>query len=133
MRKKMWTCGLGSPVDGTFFRMGDGSYMAFFDLGDGQAATPSANTPAWVNHIALEVADLEELASAKARVEAAGFDVVGVTDHGFIKSIYMFDPNGIRVELTTKITEDEELAAAADHAHDALARWTKQKRASVPA
>ncbi|XWN34087.1 MAG: VOC family protein [Devosia sp.] len=112
-----------------FFRMGDGSYMAFFDLGDGMAAAPSANTPEWVNHIALEVGDMDELTSAKSRVEAAGYDVVGVTDHGFIKSIYMFDPNGIRVELTTKITEDEALVEAADHAHDALKKWTEEKNA----
>ncbi|MEM8662857.1 MAG: VOC family protein [Pseudomonadota bacterium] len=130
---KVPSTGEPNPHVHIFFRMGDGSYMAFFDLGDGEAATPSANTPAWVNHIALEVADLDELATAKARVEAAGYKVVGVTDHGFIKSIYMFDPNGIRVELTTKVTEDEELASAADHAHEALAKWTRQKSAKVPA
>ncbi|MEO1105966.1 MAG: hypothetical protein AAFW98_19905, partial [Pseudomonadota bacterium] len=50
-------------------------------------------------------------------------------DHGFIKSIYMFDPNGIRVELTTKITEDEALVEAADHAHDALKKWTEEENA----
>ena len=37
-----------------FFRMADGSYVAFFDLGDDTAAEPSPNTPAWANQIALE-------------------------------------------------------------------------------
>ena len=34
------------------------------------------------------------------RLEAAGIDVVGVTDHGLFHSIYFFDPNGHRLELT---------------------------------
>jgi catechol 2,3-dioxygenase-like lactoylglutathione lyase family enzyme len=112
-----------------FFEMGDGSFMAFFDLGDDEAAAPSPNTPAWVNHIALEVPDMERLIAAKARLEAAGFSVVGVTDHHIIKSIYCFDPNGLRVELTTKAAEDEELARAARHAHEALRDWTAVKAA----
>ncbi|MEM8550902.1 MAG: VOC family protein [Pseudomonadota bacterium] len=116
-----------------FFRMADNSFMAFFDLGDGVKPEPSPNTPSWVNHIALEVEDMAALEAAKARVEKAGYEVVGVTDHHFIKSIYMFDPNGIRVELTTKVTEDEELAKAEDHAHEALAKWTKQKAGLVSA
>ena len=42
-----------------FFRMADGSHLAFFDLGDDVAAEPSPNTPAWVNHIALRVDSLD--------------------------------------------------------------------------
>ncbi|MEM7695665.1 MAG: VOC family protein [Pseudomonadota bacterium] len=124
---KVPSTGEPNPHVHIFFQMGDGSFMAFFDLGDGVKAEPSPNTPAWVNHIALEVPDEDALADAKARLEAAGFDVVGVTDHHFIHSIYVFDPNGIRVELTTKVIEDAELAKAADHAHAALDKWTAQK------
>ncbi|MFD1561546.1 MFS transporter [Paraburkholderia silviterrae] len=36
-----------------FFRMFDGSHIALFDLGDGQSAAPSANTPAWVVYFTL--------------------------------------------------------------------------------
>jgi catechol-2,3-dioxygenase len=80
--------------------MADGSHLAFFDLGDDVAAEPSPNTPAWVNHIALRVDSPETLRAAKARLEAAGVEVIGVTDHHIIESIYFFDPNGIRLELT---------------------------------
>lgn len=38
-----------------FFAMRDGSAIAFFNLGDNEAAAPSHDTPAWVNHIALHV------------------------------------------------------------------------------
>ena len=41
----------------------------------------------------------------KARLEANGINVVGVTDHGFVKSIYFFDPNGIRLEFTAETVE----------------------------
>ena len=46
------------PYVHIFFRLGDGSHLAFFDLGDAQAAAPSPHTPAWVNHLALRVASL---------------------------------------------------------------------------
>ena len=49
------------PYVHIFFRMTDGSCLAFFDLGDNLAPVPSANTPAWVNHIALRVASVEQL------------------------------------------------------------------------
>src|SRR6218665_2545903 len=51
-----------------FFQMRGGSHIAFFGLGDGAAALPSPNTPAWVNRIALRVdSALAELRAAKAR------------------------------------------------------------------
>jgi catechol 2,3-dioxygenase-like lactoylglutathione lyase family enzyme len=111
-----------------FFQMGDGSYLAFFDLGDGEKPEPSPNTPAWVNHIAIQVADVDQLMTAKARLEAAGVKVVGVTDHHIIQSIYFFDPNGLRVEITTKTAEDAEFAKAAANAHAALAAWDQRPR-----
>ena len=89
------------PYVHIFFQMRDGSYIAFFDLGDDTAALPSPNTPSWVNHIALRVDSVDDLRAAKTRLEAAGVEVLGVTDHHIIESIYFFDPNGIRLELTT--------------------------------
>lgn len=114
------------PYVHIFFRMRDGSCMAFFDLGDGAAALPSANTPAWVNHIALRVASADDLAAMKARLQAHGIDVVGITDHdGYIHSIYFFDPNGLRVELTVEVAAPETVQGFASHAHEELAQWTR--------
>ena len=101
--------------------------MAFFDLGDDVAALPSPNTPAWVNHIALRVDSVAELRAAKARLEAAGVEVLGVTDHHIIESIYFFDPNGIRVELTTPTVPQAEMEAHAQRAHAELDAWTRRK------
>jgi len=115
------------PYVHIFFQMADGAYIAFFDLGDDTAALPSPNTPAWVNHLALRVASKEALLAAKARLEAAGVEVLGVTDHHIIESIYFFDPNGIRLELTTPSVPPEVMDAHARAAHAELAAWTTLK------
>jgi catechol 2,3-dioxygenase-like lactoylglutathione lyase family enzyme len=115
------------PYTHIFFRMADGSFMAFFDLGDDVVAEPSPNTPAWVNHIALQVPDRASLLAAKARLEAAGIEVLGITDHHIIESIYFFDPNGFRVELTTWVVDEDHMARAAADAHAALNAWTAEK------
>ncbi len=117
------------PYVHIFFRMTDGSYLAFFDLGDDTAAEPSPNTPAWVNHIALTVASREDLAEAKRRLEAAGVAVIGVTDHHFVHSIYFFDPNGIRLELTTFTGTAAYMDGKAAAARGELDAWTAEKRA----
>ncbi len=119
------------PYVHIFFRMRDGSCIAFFDLGDNRAALPSPNTPAWVNHIALRVATQEDLAAMKARLEASGVDVVGITDHdGYIHSIYFFDPNGFRLELTVEVAAAGLVEGYAREAHAALGAWTREKVAA---
>jgi catechol-2,3-dioxygenase len=58
------------------------------------------NTPEWVQHIAFEVDDYDALLAAKNRVEGEGLEVIGPTNHGIFQSIYFFDPNGHRLELS---------------------------------
>jgi catechol 2,3-dioxygenase-like lactoylglutathione lyase family enzyme len=115
------------PYVHVFFQMGDGSYVAFFDLGDNVKADPSPNTPAWVNHLALELETEDELRAAKKRLEDSGIEVLGVTDHHIIHSIYFYDPNGIRLELTVKAIEEEEMKRLGGDARQQLDRWTQEK------
>ena len=115
------------PYVHIFFQMRDGSHIAFFDLGDDTAAEPSPNTPPWVNHLALRVDSVAELQQAKARLEAAGVEVLGITDHHIIHSIYFFDPNGIRLELTTPTVSAAEMDELAKHAHQEVRQWTELK------
>ncbi len=119
------------PYVHVFFRMADGSHLAFFDLGDNVAAAPSPNTPEWVNHIALRVDSVDSLRIAKGRLEGAGVEVLGITDHLIIESIYFFDPNGIRLELTVPTASAETTARHAQEAHAAVAAWTQEKRARL--
>jgi catechol 2,3-dioxygenase-like lactoylglutathione lyase family enzyme len=115
------------PYVHIFFQMADGAYIAFFDLGDNQAAQPSPNTPSWVNHLALRVDSVDALLAAKARLEAAGVEVLGLTDHHIIESIYFFDPNGIRLEFTTPTVPKSTMDAHALRARAELDAWTARK------
>lgn len=117
------------PYVHLFFELGDGSSIAFFDLGDNQAPEPSANTPSWVQHIALRVSSTDALLAARDRLLQCGVDVVGPTDHNFVTSIYFFDPNGLRLELTTPSGESAYLETARSQAHAACASWTREKAA----
>ncbi|QNP47626.1 VOC family protein [Diaphorobacter aerolatus] len=116
------------PYVHIFFQMKDGSCIAFFDLGDDEAAEPSPNTPEWVTHLALNVPERADLDRAKARLEAAGVEVLGVTDHHFVESIYFFDPNGIRLELTIQTAGEEYMSEAYSTAREKCDEWTLEKQ-----
>jgi len=87
------------------------------------------NTPAWVQHLAFEVADEAALLAAKAHLEAQGIDVLGPTWHGIFKSIYFFDPNGHRLELACNIGTAEQYAELKRVAPLMLAEWSQTKKA----
>ena len=115
------------PYTHFFFRLKDGSFIAFFDLGDDVKAEPSPNTPLWVNHISFRVDTVQELENTKARLEAFGIEVLGVTDHHIFKSIYFFDPNGIRLELTAQLADAQAMEKDSTVAHARLQEWTARK------
>jgi catechol 2,3-dioxygenase-like lactoylglutathione lyase family enzyme len=117
-----------SPHLHIFFELGDGSYLAFFELAKAPLPQRDPNTPDWVQHLALEVADESALAEGKRRLTARGIDVVGPTDHGFCKSIYFFDPSGHRMEMTARAEQTGELDQFAQAAPAILAEWEARKR-----
>ena len=90
-------------------------------------AIKDTNTPEWVQHLALVVEDEEELLEKKAKLEAAGVDVIGPTDHGFCRSIYFFDPNGHRLELTVRTETPEMMERLSSSSAEMLEEWTKTK------
>lgn len=116
------------PYTHFFFRLQDGSFIAFFDLGNDEAALPSPNTPLWVNHISFRVDTEDDLQAMKARLQAGGVEVLGVTDHHIFKSIYFFDPNGVRLELTAQLADEFEMLQESKTAHARLAEWTARKQ-----
>jgi glyoxylase I family protein len=115
------------PYTHFFFRLQDGSFIAFFDLGNDEAAQPSPNTPLWVNHISFRVDSEQDLEDMKARLQAEGVEVLGVTDHHIFKSIYFFDPNGVRLELTAQLADEFEMMEESKTAHARLGEWTRRK------
>lgn len=105
---KVPSTGDAFPYFHIFFRMQDGSTIAFFEA-PGLPGRPSASHPAYdiFDHIALEATDQEEVLRWYHWLRANDIEVVGPTDHkGLIYSIYFHDPNGLRLEITTPIDTD---------------------------
>jgi catechol 2,3-dioxygenase-like lactoylglutathione lyase family enzyme len=115
------------PYTHFFFRLRDGSFIAFFDLGDDIAAEPSPNTPLWVNHISFRVESIQSLEDMKLRLQANGVEVLGVTDHHVFKSIYFFDPNGVRLELSAQVADEFQMLGESRGARARLDDWTARK------
>ena len=108
---------------------GGGNVLAFFELPNSPDMDRDRNTPEWVQHIAFEVENLDELLATQKRLEAAGIEVIGPVNHGIFDSIYFFDPDGHRLELACNKGSDEDLTRLKDVADDMLEEWSKTKRA----
>jgi len=112
----------------TFYRLDDGSYLAFFEAPDMPFEFKDQHD--FDLHIALEVARpaLEEMF---AKGKAQGIETRGVSNHGFIDSIYFRDPNGYVIELCTKREgHDGAMDPASNGAREKLRRWTQAKAAA---
>ncbi len=116
----------------TFYRLDDGSYLAFFESPD--MAFDFKRQHDYDLHIALEV-EPSVLEPMMAKGRARGIETRGISDHGFIHSIYFRDPNGYVIELTAKMpNHDRETDPAQNDARKKLERWTaKRGRATVQA
>lgn len=117
------------PYMHIFLDAGGGNVLAFFELPGQPEMGRDPNTPAWVQHLALKVADEAALLAAKAHIEGQGIEVLGPTYHGIFRSIYFFDPNGHRLELACDIGTPEQLAQLREVASAMLEEWSRTKRA----
>ena len=120
--------GEAHPYMHIFFRMDDGSYVAFFELRDAAAMGRDVNTPAWVQHLALRVPDEEALLRNKRRIESHGVEVLGPVDHGICKSIYFFDPNGHRLELAVDCMTPDMKRDLASTRDAMLEEWSRARK-----
>ena len=110
----------------TFYEMGDGSFLAFFEAPDMPFEFKRQHD--FDLHTALEV-DEATLREMFEKGKAQGIETRGIVDHGFIHSIYFRDPSGYVVELTAKAAG---YAAAmnpeTNGARAKLDRWQAAKR-----
>ena len=107
-----------------FHRMADGDFVAFFD--SPSAMDPELFTP--YNKLDMEVgftvSSEDELNTLAERLKAENIEFTGPVDHGYIKSVYFKDPNGLNIEFVAKTaSHDEILAAEKARAKDVLAEW----------
>jgi len=118
------------PYMHVFLDAGMGNVLAFFELPTKERMGRDDKTPEWVQHIAFQVKDRETLLGFREKLEAAGIEVLGVTDHSLFHSIYFFDPNGHRVELCCPDPDEQAKLARLDEVKWAmLEEWSKTKRA----
>jgi len=118
----------GDPVPyfHSFFRMGDGSTVAFFEAPE--LPPPPAPTHAAYDvfqHLAMQVASPAEVDRWSEWLVERGVDVLGPVDHKIIYSIYFHDPNGLRLEITAVL--DPTWNDRGPQAHASLAEWSEVK------
>jgi glyoxylase I family protein len=117
----------------TFFALGDGSALAFFQFADpaDQEQFDTEYVPTPFRHIALNVtADVQS--AIHDRLTAADWQPAArVRDHGYCRSLYVVDPNGLNLEFTVDADNADQIARdrSAD-AHDRLKRWLAGDRTS---
>jgi len=131
MADRVPSTGEEMPYAHLFFEMGDGSYIAFFDLGNNELPAPSPNTPDWVHHVAVETSSVEDVLAMRERLVENGVKVTPLVDHHFVKSIYFFDPNGLRLEVNARTESPQYLSRAAADARPAFDEWTRAKKARL--
>ena len=104
---KVPSTGDAFPYFHIFFRMSDGSTMAFFEA-PGLPPAATSTHPAYdiFNHFAMQADSPEELHQWREWLGQNDVEVLGPIDHGSILSIYFHDPNGLRLEIATPLTSD---------------------------
>jgi catechol 2,3-dioxygenase-like lactoylglutathione lyase family enzyme len=109
----------------SFYALDDGSCLAFFEAPDMPFEFKTQHD--YDLHIALEVSQ-EDLRAMFAKGKAAGVETRGISDHGFIDSIYFRDPNGYVIELTAKRPgHDKAMDPKSNGARERLMAWQKAK------
>lgn len=101
--------GLGHPGYRHYFlEISDQDMIAFFEW-PGIEPVPERDHgfpvrgPVCFDHVSFGVAGEDDLWEIKDKLEAAGFWCSEVVDHGFIHSIYAFDPNNIPIEFSAPV------------------------------
>jgi len=91
-----------------FFEISDVDMIAFFEW-PGVAPVKEKDHgvpvkgPFAFDHVSIGVASRDDLWELKDALEAADFWVSEIIDHGFIFSLYSFDPNNIPIEFSCPI------------------------------
>jgi glyoxylase I family protein len=109
----------------TMFELGDGGCLAFFQFANRQFSEQFAPPPSpWLfRHVAMLVTS-EQQEAIRSRAEDAGLEVMMIADHGYCRSLYITDPNGLLLEFTVDHPDVEKIdGIRADSAHRDLARW----------
>jgi catechol 2,3-dioxygenase-like lactoylglutathione lyase family enzyme len=96
-----------------FFALDEYSALGFFEWDGAEPLERKLHGqpisgPIGFDHLAFTLASEEEVWQVKDTLEAAGFPCSDLIDHGFIHSVYSFDPNGIPIEFCYAVGAQED-------------------------
>ena len=103
--------GLGRPgYRHYFFEISEHDMIAFFEWPDVKKIPEKdhgvpVKVPFVFDHVSFEVEGDDDLWELKDKIEAADIWISEIVDHGFIHSIYTFDPNNIPIEFSSPVPE----------------------------
>lgn len=89
-----------------FFEVGPEQTVAFFEYKNEpvKAFAKPAGMPdpraIQFDHLSLNLTDERALEDLQSRLKENGCEVTDIVDHGFVRSIYFTDPNGISLEAS---------------------------------
>jgi len=141
--------GLGQPgYRHYFFQISDWDLIAFFEWPGVEPVSRKdhgrpVKGPFIFDHVSFGVDTEDDLWELKHRLEAAGFHVSDMIDHGFIHSIYAHDPNGIPIEFSHNvegidIRRDPQMRdrspsrVTLESVEPQMDKWPKMKRPTPP-
>jgi glyoxylase I family protein len=108
----------------TFYGLGDGGSLAFFQFANRQFSEQFAPPPpsSLFRHVAVLVTS-EQQDAIRGRAEESGVETM-LADHGYCRSLYITDPNGLLLEFTVDHADVEKIdLIRRENAHRDLARW----------
>ena len=97
---------MAGPMRHYFFEIGPQNTVAFFEVKDagtfdkGAGSPPPLPIPIQMDHLSFNLPDEAALEQLRKRLDAAGSEVTEIVDHGFVRSVYFTDPNGIALEAS---------------------------------
>jgi len=113
-----------------FFEMADGNQIAFFDEPDHASPEDFDKKHGFDLHVAFEVESEEALEGWRRHLAAQGVETATI-DHGFLHSIYFYDPNGIRLEITKKTPAyDSTMEEEKRDLRERIRAWTDKTRST---
>ena len=108
-----------------FFGLKDGSALAFFQFAnaDDDAEFNQPVPPSPFRHVALYV-DKDTQDELEGRIKAAGLEATYVLEHGYCRSVYAVDPDGMIVEFAHDAPHADQInEVRRKDAHRELKRW----------
>ena len=139
--------GLGRPgYRHYFFEISPYDMISFFEWSDALPIPERdhgvpVKGPVAFDHLSIGVDTDDDLWTLKERLEAADIWVSEVIDHGFIHSIYSFDPNNIPIEFSAPVAsvnlrqkpqmrDKDPLPAAREGADPQAGHWPEQAQST---